>query len=78
MVIVDGGGRIRKYWDDASKTYDSDMVTATKDWYEDKLNGAGVFADAHFSKATKNWDDPVFYCPLRLHEEQLKEKMGKW
>lgn len=75
MVLVDGKSRIRKIWGGYSpKIYDSDMVTATRDWYEEHLEGAGVYADAHFTKATKTWRDPVFYTPIRLPRETTERE----
>ena len=47
--------RVRKIWGGYSpKVYDSHLIEANRDWFEDKLKGAEVVADQHFCWGVKH------------------------
>jgi hypothetical protein len=74
MCLRDGNGMIRKLWGGYSpKLYDSHFLQITQDYLEEKLRGAGVFADEHFRKQGNRFDQVRFYTPYKTPSSKDNE-----
>jgi len=73
MVLSDGKGR--KIWGGYSpKVYDSHLIEANRDWFEDQLKGAEVVADQHFRWGVKHMTHVRFHV---AHRQSRVSKQGK-
>src|SRR5579883_2082400 len=63
--LIDCRRRILKIWGGYSpKVHDGEFITVQQEFFEEKLNGAAILGDQHYSKG-KGFEGVTFYVPFK-------------
>ena len=64
--LLNGSSEVVRLWGGYSpKVYDGTFIATQKEWMEENLAGAGVFADQHYASASRDLSHVTFYCPYK-------------